>query len=727
MPSKCSIIGCRSNYRKEEQHVTVYTLPRKEPNRTKWLDAIPTDFSGLKNPMVCIKHFAECDIIRRESYFVNGELVSYRRRIPKLRTGAVPSIFPKLEDWYQYTAHYRNCRMKHRKRPKNEHYLSSTNIVEPNYLNSLIIPYKEIENNINFDIFSNNVNEEIIISDKHEDNIDLMMECSEDVLSEIQEKAFWKIDQELYNNCENLELENGYIPNSYVSDSSIENNCLKSKKTFNSVLHCKSNSSQSLVPTSLSSFEKKSQGKEGHIPQVSTFLPNNNLLLNTANTTRNQVNENSSCLVFKSTDRTLEPPVMFLPEGVLIDNPNASFQLVQTSEQLSKLLSNTDIKTERQLFIPEKLLESEAFKTVTNGNVDTLIEGSDKDSSESSERESSECEVQQEILQKRKNKDISSPKTVRNEEKQLKIKTCLPEYKTQNKEILKTYAKELIALERHYYAFKDPNEKELENFMKEDIIIKCYICKIVLLNNIKVMNHINTHINDQSLCDLPLDNPVECNYCLSKFNTPFDLHCHLQSVHWNEDTLLCRICNINFHQFEDLLSHMKILHIQYEMPYSCKLCQYRSSVYQDIIIHFYETHNRTEWMLCYYCLKVFHIKLSKNGIGYTKDYFYHLQKHQLKTAMRKCSHCCLIFLNIQERKEHQLNDHIPMIYEKGVHPFECISNKNQGENIVEKLNNELIDTVDTSHIALFDCCECGYSIMPNHFGYFQNPVSSEVC
>ncbi|XP_067126752.1 uncharacterized protein [Centruroides vittatus] len=439
MPSKCSIIGCRSNYRKEEQHVTVYTLPRKEPNRTKWLDAIPTDFSGLKNPMVCIKHFAECDIIRRESYFVNGELVLYRRKIPKLRAGAVPSIFPKFEDWYRCTAHYRNCRLKHRKKPKNEHYLSSMNIVGPNYLNSFIIPYNEIENNINFDIFSNNVNEEIIISDKHEDNIDLMMECSEDVLSEIQEKEFWKIDQKLYNNCENLELENGYILNSHVPDRSIvENNCLKSKKTVNSVSRCKSNSSQSLVPTSLLSFKKKSHGKEVHIPQVSTFLPNNNLLLNTANTTRNQVNENSSCSVFKSADHTPESPVMFLPEGILVDNPNASFQLIQTSEQLSRLLSNTDIKTERQLFIPEKLLESEAFKTVTNGNVDTLIEGSDKDSSESSERESSECEVQQEILQKRKNKEISSPKKVRNEEKQLKIKTCLSEYKTQNKEIFKT-------------------------------------------------------------------------------------------------------------------------------------------------------------------------------------------------------------------------------------------------------------------------------------------------
>jgi len=49
---------------------------------------------------------------------------------------------------------------------------------------------------------------------------------------------------------------------------------------------------------------------------------------------------------------------------------------------------------------------------------------------------------------------------------------------------------------------------------------------------------------------------------------------------------MCRICEVDYVIQSRLLTHMRVTHVVQDMPYSCQLCQYRSSVYNDVIAHF---------------------------------------------------------------------------------------------------------------------------------------------
>lgn len=61
--------------------------------------SIPTDFSKLKHPIVCIKHFEEACIIRVDRIIVKGELKEYPRERVKLCENAVPTIFPNAPSY----------------------------------------------------------------------------------------------------------------------------------------------------------------------------------------------------------------------------------------------------------------------------------------------------------------------------------------------------------------------------------------------------------------------------------------------------------------------------------------------------------------------------------------------------------------------------------------------------------------------------------------------------
>lgn len=99
MPRRCSVFGCRSNYDTETEKTSTFSLPSDENRRRLWLRQIPTDFSKLKNPIVCIKHFDESCIIKVDKVMVRGELKEFDRIIPKLTENAVPTIFPNTPSY----------------------------------------------------------------------------------------------------------------------------------------------------------------------------------------------------------------------------------------------------------------------------------------------------------------------------------------------------------------------------------------------------------------------------------------------------------------------------------------------------------------------------------------------------------------------------------------------------------------------------------------------------
>ncbi|XP_067123275.1 uncharacterized protein [Centruroides vittatus] len=320
-----------------------------------------------------------------------------------------------------------------------------------------------------------------------------------------------------------------------------------------------------------------------------------------------------------------------------------------------------------------------------------------------------------------------------------------PEYKDDSENnSVKIYQEDIVALEEFYYARKNSSKKLLKAEYKGNFQFKCLICKKIVENNIKVMKHINAHIDNRRQCKPNLSDLTQCKYCFRDFDTPFSMQCHIESVHLKKDSLVCRICNLEFAQFRKLSVHMKNFHVQSEMPYHCHVCHYRSSFHQDVIEHFHETHYGTDKVLCHYCLKVFHIKFSNVGLGFIQNYSYHLHKHQLKCATKKCTSCCLIFLSIQELREHRIRDHISYTEQKGVKSFKSNFVVPVGEKLEEKSNKSYPASVVTStkceittenppkplntkvsssnieslNMPSYKCCECGRPMTLRHFGRF---------
>lgn len=57
-------------------------------------------------------------------------------------------------------------------------------------------------------------------------------------------------------------------------------------------------------------------------------------------------------------------------------------------------------------------------------------------------------------------------------------------------------------------------------------------------------------------------------------------------VHLSNKVLMCRICEKDFATPRELMTHMKGNHHACEMPYVCHLCNFRSSMYSDVVDHF---------------------------------------------------------------------------------------------------------------------------------------------
>lgn len=103
MPTNCCVPGCKSNNNKKEKNVSIFKFPKTNPDKlAKWKKSIPRDFEITNHSVVCIKHFAECHIIREDRRIRpdGSELVVKRGKLG-LTDDAVPSIFPNLPSYLE--------------------------------------------------------------------------------------------------------------------------------------------------------------------------------------------------------------------------------------------------------------------------------------------------------------------------------------------------------------------------------------------------------------------------------------------------------------------------------------------------------------------------------------------------------------------------------------------------------------------------------------------------
>ncbi|XP_002830934.3 zinc finger protein 280A [Pongo abelii] len=182
---------------------------------------------------------------------------------------------------------------------------------------------------------------------------------------------------------------------------------------------------------------------------------------------------------------------------------------------------------------------------------------------------------------------------------------------------------------------------------KTHTTFKCLSC-VKVLKNIKFMNHMKHHLEFEKQRNDSWENHTTCQHCHRQFPTPFQLQCHIDSVHIAMGpSAVCKICELSFETDQVLLQHMKDHHKPGEMPYVCQVCHYRSSVFADVETHFRTCHENTKNLLCLFCLKLF-----KTAIPYMN----HCWRHSRRRVLQ-CSKCRLQFLTLKEEIEHKTKDH----------------------------------------------------------------------
>ncbi|XP_012515843.1 PREDICTED: LOW QUALITY PROTEIN: zinc finger protein 280B [Propithecus coquereli] len=132
---------------------------------------------------------------------------------------------------------------------------------------------------------------------------------------------------------------------------------------------------------------------------------------------------------------------------------------------------------------------------------------------------------------------------------------------------------------------------------KTHTTFKCLSC-LKVLKNVKFMNHVKHHLELERQRSDSWENHTTCQHCHRQFPTPFQLQCHIESVHTTQEpAAVCKICELSFETDQVLLQHMKDNHKPGEMPYVCQICNYRSSAFADVEAHFRTCHENTK--LCF--------------------------------------------------------------------------------------------------------------------------------
>ncbi|XP_019574971.2 zinc finger protein 280A [Rhinolophus sinicus] len=223
-------------------------------------------------------------------------------------------------------------------------------------------------------------------------------------------------------------------------------------------------------------------------------------------------------------------------------------------------------------------------------------------------------------------------------------KTDLLDLASQNKTVDPKKGNLVVLLPDFYYGQHRGDGQPEE---KTHTAFKCLSC-LKVLKNVRFMNHMKHHLELEKQKGDSWEIHTTCQHCHRQFPTPFQLQCHIESVHISQEpSAVCKICELSFETDQVLLQHMKDNHKAGEMPYVCQVCNYRSSAFADVETHFRTCHENTKNLLCLFCLKIF-----KTAAFYVS----HCWRHWNKRVFQ-CPKCRLQFLTLKEEMEHQTKNH----------------------------------------------------------------------
>ncbi|CDS36789.1 suppressor of hairy wing [Echinococcus multilocularis] len=257
---------------------------------------------------------------------------------------------------------------------------------------------------------------------------------------------------------------------------------------------------------------------------------------------------------------------------------------------------------------------------------------------------------------------------------------------------------ECIPIDEYYYGRQEGSSTYVEE--KAEFRFKCAVCQRMFYSNVKLMYHIMGHVDEpiQGLLGFPL---YQCRICNRALANAFCLRAHLEKDHGGATVVetskadgpegsrpqltatgfSCRICGKEAASDLALAHHLQSTHRQREMPYVCRICLFRSSLYEDLLDHFKKAHSGSNHLLCTYCLRIFTpsdarvpgISLMSPtsgggsggvstaglgaGVGQTQVYLQHLRMHQVQHQLRRCPACRLNFTNKSDYQVHRRLDH----------------------------------------------------------------------
>ncbi|KAF5394865.1 hypothetical protein PHET_09846 [Paragonimus heterotremus] len=350
---------------------------------------------------------------------------------------------------------------------------------------------------------------------------------------------------------------------------------------------------------------------------------------------------------------------------------------------------------------------------------------------------------------------------------------------------------EYIPIEEYYFGREDGNKDYYEE--KGDFRFKCAVCQRIFYSNVKLMSHILGHVDEASQMGLNVADATQCQFCEASFLTAFELRAHVNQEHSDvyvnhstsasnselsqfvaqsasqllmqqrlgdvsdsttDNNLLstahnnsegaatgspnrsstkslwaCRICGKEANSELALAHHLQSTHRQREMPYVCRLCLFRSSLFEDILEHFKKEHDNSNHLLCTYCLRIFTPSdarasayptiISANGavstsglgagVGQTQVYLQHLRMHQIRHQLRRCPTCRLNFTNKSDYQVHRRLDHKATRGTLADKPEDLQGESFEGVVTYEEATDQAVQYVKDTHphITLMNAPEAG--------------------
>ncbi|VDN33140.1 unnamed protein product [Dibothriocephalus latus] len=192
----------------------------------------------------------------------------------------------------------------------------------------------------------------------------------------------------------------------------------------------------------------------------------------------------------------------------------------------------------------------------------------------------------------------------------------------------------MIPIDDYYYGRQEGAAEYVEE--KADYRFKCAVCQRIFFSNVKLMHHIMGHVDESIQPLLNFAGLNQCRVCSLVFANAFELRAHTEKAHPGVNhadpmntgksdcdsqqtasqlmqqqqrlglldpsaqtgeagdsamqgafsAFSCRICGKEATSDLALAHHLQSTHRQREMPYVCRLCLFRSSLFEDLLDHF---------------------------------------------------------------------------------------------------------------------------------------------